>query len=144
MLTSQLPFLSSEIKRKFEAYFEFLAVLLSLSRCFETLHNFAISDGIKTFMVIYISNLGKKVTADSLELLFATHGIVSSTRLLTSNLSGRPNGEALVEMAHGHEAQHAIFKLNGSIIDGHVLAVTTMNPATWVDRIKNKLGNYEY
>jgi RNA recognition motif-containing protein len=95
-------------------------------------------------MVIYISNLGKKVTADSLELLFATHGIVSSTTLLSSKLNGGLNGEALVEMTHGHEAQHATYKLNGSIIDGHIMAVTTMNQAGLVDRLKNKLGNYEY
>lgn len=95
-------------------------------------------------MVIYISNLGKKVTADSLELLFATHGIVSSTTLLTNKVSGGSNGEALVEMADGHQAQHAVYKLNGSIIDGHILAVTTINPISMVDRLKNKLGNYEY
>lgn len=95
-------------------------------------------------MVIYISNLGKKVTVDSLELLFATHGIVSSTKLLTSKISGGHNGEAQVEMTHGHEAQHAIYKLNGSIIDGHIMGVTTINPERLVDRLKNKLGNYEY
>lgn len=95
-------------------------------------------------MVIYISNLGKKVTVDSLELLFATHGSVSSTRLLTSKINGRHNGEALVEMTHGHEAHLAIYKLNGSIIDGHIMAASTINPVGLVDRLKNKLGNYEY
>jgi RNA recognition motif-containing protein len=95
-------------------------------------------------MVIYISNLGKKVTVDSLELLFATHGNVSSTELLINKTSGGHNGEALVEMTHGHEAQHAIYKLNGSIIDGHIMAVTPINPLGLVDRLKNKLGNYEY
>jgi RNA recognition motif-containing protein len=95
-------------------------------------------------MVIYISNLGKKVTVDSLELLFATHGNVSSTKLLSNKISGGHNGEALVEMTHGHEAHHAIYKLNGSIIDGHIMAVTPINPLGLVDRLKNKLGNYEY
>jgi len=85
-------------------------------------------------MVIYISNLGKKVTVDSLELLFATHGNVSSTRLLYNMLHAEHNGHALVEMAHGHEAEHAIGQLNGSIIDGQFLAVSGRNPSKWVER----------
>jgi RNA recognition motif-containing protein len=69
-------------------------------------------------MIIYVSNLGEKVTPDSLEVLFATYGKVSSPILIRDEAAVGPRRFALVEMMSSTEAVHAISKLHGSIIDG--------------------------
>lgn len=74
-------------------------------------------------MVIYVSNLGEKVTPDSLEVLFAAYGKVSSSILITEGVAGNQERFAYIEMMNVPQATHAISKLQGSIIDGCRLGV---------------------
>lgn len=70
-------------------------------------------------MDLYISNLGKQITNDSLWATFATYGEVSSVKLLKEE---RHNC-AFVKMPNHAEALSALSRINGSIIDGMPIAV---------------------
>ena len=74
-------------------------------------------------MVIYVSNLGEKVTPDSLEVLFAAYGKVSSSTLFREGVDGNQKRFAYIEMMNATQAVLAISKLQGSIIDGCRLSV---------------------
>lgn len=78
-------------------------------------------------MNIYISNLGDKVTNESLRAVFATYGEVSSSRLTSHQLAGYREG-ALIEMPKKSEALAAIAGLNGSILDGRAISVAEAEP----------------
>ncbi len=74
-------------------------------------------------MVIYVSNLGEKVTPDSLEVLFAAYGKVSSSTFFREGVAGNQERFAYIEMMNATQATRAISKLQGSIIDGCRLGV---------------------
>ena len=109
--------------------FEFLAslfiLLVSIPGFYYglPLSQFAISQIDSTRMVIYVSNLGEKVTPDSLEVLFAAYGKVSSSTLFREGVAGNQKRFAYIEMMNATQAVLAISKLQGSIIDGCRLSV---------------------
>ncbi|HEU4471827.1 MAG TPA: RNA-binding protein [Flavisolibacter sp.] len=70
-------------------------------------------------MNIDVSNLGDKITGDSLSAIFATYGNVSSADILKDT----PGGAALIVMPDEKQAAKAIARLHGSIIDGKALVV---------------------
>jgi RNA recognition motif-containing protein len=74
-------------------------------------------------MRLFVSNLGSQVTNESLGALFATHGTVDSIRIFFDDQTGRSKGLALVEMQNRNQAAQAIARINGSIVDGHVIDV---------------------
>ena len=99
-------------------------------------------------MIIYVSNLGEKVTPDSLEALFATYGKVTSPILIRDEAAVGPARFALVEMMSSTEAVNAISKLHGSIINGCSLNVMQVKnqQAPKIVHLTNylKLLNHEY
>ena len=70
-------------------------------------------------MNISISNLGYRVTEESLSATFATHGAVCSTTLERDGQGG--HSRALVVMHDAREGAAAIQRLNGSIMDGRII-----------------------
>lgn len=84
-------------------------------------------------MVIYVSNLGEKVTPDSLEVLFAAYGKVSSSSFIRE-AAGNQERFAYIEMMNATQAILAISKLQGSIIDGCHLKVTEAKKCSAQDR----------
>ncbi len=78
-------------------------------------------------MNIYISNLGDRITDESLRAVFATHGKVSSSKVIMDERTGFSKSVAFIEMPNIAEATTAISKINGCIIDGCAIAVKEAN-----------------
>ena len=79
-------------------------------------------------MNLYVSNLGDKITDDSLELIFATYGEVRSSRVIKDRFSGYSRGFAFVEMPNDNEAENAIGRINGTVVDGRSIEVREAGP----------------
>jgi RNA recognition motif-containing protein len=76
------------------------------------------------FMTLYIHNLGDQITSESLEAVFATHGTVHSARLVRDQYNGRSRSFAVVDMPDERQAQKAIEKINGFILNGRAITVS--------------------
>lgn len=74
-------------------------------------------------MNIYIGNMSFDTTEDNLLEAFKAFGEVSTVKIITDNVSGRPKGFAFIEMPSNDEAQAAISGLNGTELNGRTLNV---------------------
>ena len=74
-------------------------------------------------MNLYISNLGLRITNDSLWATFATYGEVKAVKLVKTHAEGC----AYIHMPNPAEAQSAVSRINGSIIDGRPIHVVMMH-----------------
>ena len=83
---------------------------------------------------IYVGNLSYDTTEDGLRTLFAEHGEVESSRVITDRYSGRSKGFGFVEMATEEAAQAAIEALNGKSVDGREIKVDKAKPRVERDR----------
>jgi RNA recognition motif-containing protein len=93
-------------------------------------------------MNLYVSNLGEQITDESLRVIFATHGNVSSSRIIKDRFSGYSRGFGFVDMPDDDEAQNAIEKINGMVVNGKNVSVTEARPrpeqrGSLIDRLKN-------
>lgn len=79
-------------------------------------------------MNIYVSNLSFQVGDEDLKGFFTAYGDVSSAKVITDKETNRSRGFGFVEMPNDSEAQAAIAKLNGSIVDGRSISVTIARP----------------
>jgi RNA recognition motif-containing protein len=77
---------------------------------------------------IYVGNLPYSATDQSLNDAFASHGGVTSARIIMDRDSGRSKGFGFVEMTTDSDAQRAIESLNGSNMDGRALNVSEAKP----------------
>jgi hypothetical protein len=73
-------------------------------------------------MKIAIQNVGRKVTADSLDAVFSTYGEVHAVALIDDANDGRRR--AVVIMPDVDAASKAILRLNGHIVDGAALVLS--------------------
>ena len=74
-------------------------------------------------MHLYVSNLGDQITDESLGAIFATHGKVISARVIKDGFDGYSRCFAFVDMPNDQEAQKAIEKLNGMVVNGRSVSV---------------------
>jgi superfamily II DNA/RNA helicase len=81
----------------------------------------------KDTVSVYVANLPWTTTSDGLRALFAPHGTVSQTTIITDRRSGRSKGFGFVEMPAG-EARNAIAALHGSDLAGRDLTVRLAKP----------------
>jgi RNA recognition motif-containing protein len=79
-------------------------------------------------MNLYVSNLGERITDESLRAVFATHGEVRSSKVIKDHFTGYSRGFAFIEMPNDTEAENAITKINGSVVDGRNISVTEARP----------------
>jgi len=79
-------------------------------------------------MNLYVSNLGDKITDESLEAIFAACGRVNSSRIIKDRFTGSSRGFAFIEMPNDAEARKAISKIDGSVVDGRNLSVQEAKP----------------
>jgi RNA recognition motif-containing protein len=77
---------------------------------------------------IYVGGLPYATTEQQLSDLFATHGAVSSARIITDKFTGQSRGFGFVEMSSDSEAQAAITALNGTEFGGRTLTVNEARP----------------
>lgn len=79
-------------------------------------------------MNIYVGNLSWNLKDQDLQNLFATHGEVSSAKIVLDKFTNRSKGFGFVEMPNDSEAQAAIDALNGSEVDGRNIVVNESRP----------------
>lgn len=77
---------------------------------------------------LHIGNLSFNMDEQSLTNLFAQHGNVQSTRIITDRDTGRSKGFAFVEMSNDSEAATAIEKLNGTNQFERAMTVSIAKP----------------
>jgi RNA recognition motif-containing protein len=93
-------------------------------------------------MNLYVSNLGDQITDESLRAVFATHGEVCSSRIIKNHVTGHSRGFGFIDMPNDTEAQRAIEKINGTVVNGRNLSVKEARPrpepkGTFIERLKN-------
>jgi RNA recognition motif-containing protein len=79
-------------------------------------------------MNIYVGNLSWNLKDQDLSNLFASHGDVTSAKIVTDKFTGRSKGFGFVEMSNDDQAQAAISALNGSEVDGRNIVVNESRP----------------
>jgi RNA recognition motif-containing protein len=77
---------------------------------------------------LYVGNMSFSMDDGSLQTLFASHGTVTSAKIIMDRDSGRSKGFGFVEMSNSSEAQSAIEKLNGQEVEGRALTVNEARP----------------
>ena len=93
-------------------------------------------------MNLYVSNLGDQITDESLRAIFATHGEVSSSKIIKDQGTGFSRGFGFVDMPSDAHAQTAIEKINGTVVNGRNVSVKEARPrpeakGTFIERLKN-------
>lgn len=79
-------------------------------------------------MNIYVGNLSWNLKDQDLSNLFASHGEVTSAKIVTDKFTNRSKGFGFVEMANDEQAQAAIAALNGTEVDGRNIVVNESRP----------------
>jgi RNA recognition motif-containing protein len=74
-------------------------------------------------MNIYVGNLSRSTSEDSLRKTFEQFGEVVSVKIIKDRLTGELRGFAFLEMPGADEASQAIAALNGRELDGRKLVV---------------------
>jgi cold-inducible RNA-binding protein len=77
---------------------------------------------------LFVGNLSFNATENDVQDMFAAHGTVLETKLMTDRDSGRPRGFGFVTMSTPEEAQKAVDALNGSSVEGRALTVNVARP----------------
>ncbi|MDP2864922.1 MAG: RNA-binding protein [Elusimicrobiota bacterium] len=77
---------------------------------------------------IYVGGLPFSTTEAEMNALFATHGAVTSAKLITDRESGQSRGFGFVEMSNDAEAVTAMEKLNGTDFGGRKLTINEARP----------------
>lgn len=71
---------------------------------------------------LFIGNLPKDASEESVRALFSKFGKVHSIKINSDIFTGKCRGTGFIEM-EGHEARAAIAKLNGQSVGGNLLKV---------------------
>jgi RNA recognition motif-containing protein len=79
-------------------------------------------------MKIYVGNLSRDTTEETLHQAFAAFGQVSSAAIITDKFTGQSRGFGFVEMPDRAQAQTAITEMNGKQLDGSTLTVNEAKP----------------
>jgi RNA recognition motif-containing protein len=79
-------------------------------------------------MKIFVGNLPRSMTQESLQQLFEPFGQVAGAEIIKDKFSGESKGFGFVEIASKSEAQAAMTGLNGREVDGRALTVNEARP----------------
>ncbi len=79
-------------------------------------------------MNIYVGNLPYRITEDELRASFEAYGTVSSVRIVIDRDTGKSKGFGFVEMPGQAEAEDAVKKLDGAMVNGRNLRVNEARP----------------
>lgn len=91
------------------------------------LYNISINGAI---MNLFVGNLAKATTEDTLMDEFSAFGKVKSVKVIVDHATGESKGFGFVEMFAKEEAEAAMNELNGKDIDGRKIAVNEARPKT--------------
>ena len=79
-------------------------------------------------MNIYVGNLPRTATEETLRMIFENHGSVDSIRIMLDKFTNEPRGFAFVTMENDDEATKAIEALNDYVLEGRNLKVSEARP----------------
>jgi len=79
-------------------------------------------------MNIYVGNLARSVSEDTLKSVFEQFGEVFSVKIITDKFSGESKGFGFVKMASKEDGQKAIADLNGHELEGRTMTVNEARP----------------
>ncbi|KAM7534460.1 hypothetical protein Aperf_G00000111755 [Anoplocephala perfoliata] len=88
---------------------------------------FAYSTGAPEPNKLFVKNLDKTITEESLKTFFTQHGHVTSVRLATFR-NGAPKGHAYVEFSTEEEASRALIASDGALLGSKAISVAISNP----------------
>lgn len=77
---------------------------------------------------LFVGNLSFSVTEDDLREEFGKIGEVTSVKIITDGVTGRPRGFGFVEMASDDDADKAISSLNGTTFMDRTMNVNEARP----------------
>lgn len=77
---------------------------------------------------IYVGNLSRTTTENTLKELFEAYGPVASVKLIKDRVTGEARGFAFVDMEDEDAAKQAIAALNGKDVDGQRLRINEARP----------------
>jgi cold-inducible RNA-binding protein len=77
---------------------------------------------------LYVGNLSYDVDSSALGQLFAAHGTVESSQIISDRDTGQSKGFGFVEMGSDKEAQTAISAMNGQDHGGRALTFNEAKP----------------
>ena len=81
-------------------------------------------------MNIYVSNLSRNTTDESLKELFGEYGETISAKVIVDKLTGFPRGFGFVEMTNENDGRNAIEGLSESEFEGNIIRVNVAHPRT--------------
>lgn len=76
-------------------------------------------------MRIHVSNLAHSVQDKDLSKLFAGYGRITSAKVITDKFTNKSKGFGFVEIEEQNAAEKAIKELNGKLIDGLQVRLST-------------------
>jgi len=79
-------------------------------------------------MRIFVGGISFASNSDGLRDLFATVGTVSDASIVQDRYTGESKGFGFIDMPNNEEAQVAIKKFNGYLLDGRPLTVNEARP----------------
>jgi RNA recognition motif-containing protein len=79
-------------------------------------------------MNIYVGNLSYGVDDNDLTTLFEEFGTVESSNVIVDKYNGRSKGFGFVSMENRDEANKAISKLNGTLLEDREIIVNEARP----------------
>ena len=79
-------------------------------------------------MNIYVGNLSYGVDDNGLQTLFEEFGTVQSSNVIVDKYNGRSKGFGFVVMENKDEANKAISKLNGTLVEDREIVVNEARP----------------
>lgn len=89
---------------------------------------------------IYVGNLPFSATEEQLSSLFAAHGTVTRTKLMTDRDTGRSRGFAFVDMSD-EDASRAMQELDGTLLDDCPLRVNEAGVRTAAETFPRSGGS---
>ena len=79
-------------------------------------------------MNIYVGNLPRTATEETIRELFEKHGDVDSVRIMLDRFTNEPRGFAFVTMESDDDANKAITALNEYTLEGRALRISEARP----------------
>jgi RNA recognition motif-containing protein len=77
---------------------------------------------------IYVGNLPRTATEESVRELFSEYGEVTEVKILKDQYSGELRGFGFITMSSKADGQKAINEINGTEVDGRSLIVNEARP----------------
>jgi RNA recognition motif-containing protein len=91
---------------------------------------------------IYVGNVPRDTSEDTVRELFASHGEVGEVKLIKDQYSGELRGFGFIEMSDNDQALTAIKEVNGTELAGRRLIVNEARPKKESSNNRSRNGGF--